>query len=273
MNTDVILPKDVDAQHLTAGDIIELKTPKFEDGVTVSSEIEESLKKGPVKWGDGRILYIKKDPQTDGVLIGLTSYKPGTFEIKPIEFKKNGTVVFSTDPKVFQFIEIKSGPDNEPFPPQSIPYPTWALIVLVLLGLVAVGIVSFFGHRYWKKRKKKVVVAPVVDKTPYQIFIEKIKHLEKQQYLKDNNYKPHYFGLSNALKEYIGSTYGFDAEESTTREMLIKLESEGCSPQDVSEWKAFFSELDVVKFTDTIPNLEEAQTLVKRCYELVGKTK
>jgi hypothetical protein len=262
----------------TAGDLIELtvKVPASPELRAAVPSLADKLKEGPVEWGEGRILSWKASGAEDQpAVVVLTTYKPGKYEIPSIPFVKDGQVLFATAPETIEFFPVEGEKEKDDiFEPQSVKFPTsvWIALGAVSLGLVLGGLWLF--SRWHGARKKKAieqVSAPRVLE-PFAELEETCQQIEKQGWVAAGRFKPHYFGLSEAAKRFLGRELRFDAEEKTTRELIGELERCGMQPALLAGWKELFDEMDVTKFTDRDPEKESARNLGARLLEAARKS-
>jgi hypothetical protein len=258
----------------SAGDIILLSvkvTPEQGEGAEIASA--EKLKQEPVEWGEGRILWWKPfDAATGAIVVGLTTYKPGKYEIKPLVFNKAGAPSFATQPVTVEFSSVGGDKSKDDiYPPVGAVVPLW---VWILLGLLALALVlgALWWLKRWNERRKarieELARAPKV-LNPLEEFEKRRREIEARGLIDKGDYKPHYFGLSDAAKRFLGRAYRFDAEERTTRELVRELETLGMADSTVDEWEKIFDEMDVVKFTDQIPASDVARGIASRLGGLV----
>lgn len=260
----------------TVGDVIELTIKPPTEDLSAEPAIAEKLKTEPVEWGDGRLIWWKaSDAQTGEIKVGLTTYKPGTYEIAPVPFVKDGKPVFSSQPKTVQ-IEAVGGDKakDEIYHPIGVGFPKWVWVVLglVMLALVLGGL--WWLKKWSEKRKGALEELARVPRvlSPIEEF-EKIRNeTEQKRLLEAAKFKPHYFALSDAAKRFLGRSFRFDAEERTTRELMRELESLGLSNELVEKWQKIFEEMDVTKFTDQTPEQNGALSLSARLSQLVAST-
>lgn len=258
----------------TAGDIIILTVkPPAGQGEGAEIFVAQKLKEEPVEWGEGRILWwTPYDAQSGAIVVALTTYKPGNFEIKPIAFAKGGAHLFASEPQSVEFSSVGGDKSKDDiYPPVGGALPAW---VWILLGLLALGLV--LGALYWlnewnKKRKAKVEALARAPRVllPNEEFEKTRRETEAKGHVDRGNYKSHYFALSDAAKRFLGKAYRFDAEEKTTRELMRELENLGLSDNLIDQWEIVFDEMDIVKFTDQLPERETARGLGERLSQLV----
>jgi hypothetical protein len=274
--TEVLTKKE---QKLTAGDVVVLRVdPPIEDGVGAEPSMSEDLKKGPVELGTGRILWWKaapeqKDKKSGAILFGVTNYTPGIFNIPSVTFNKNGQGVFTSQTEVLEYSAVGGDKSKDDvYPPEAVGFPKWVVLLLSFLALVAALGGIFAIHHWYQKRRKKIeelARAPrILD--PVEEFEQARAATERKGYLEKENYKPHYFALSDAAKKFLARAYRFDAEERTTRELVRELEGFGLQDKLLDQWEKVFEEMDVTKFTDQLPEKDVAKSLSERLSSIVG---
>ncbi len=276
--TDIAFRKTKASQEgkLTAGDVILLTVkPTAELGENATpAEIAAKIEQGPVEWGDARILWWRPyDAKTGTLTLGITTYKPGKLQIKPFLFLKDGKPAFRSELKEVEFTSVQGDKSkDEIYPPSSVGLPLWIWIILVLLSLaLAFALISWLSR--WQKRRKSRVEelanAPRV-LTPLEEFEKVRQESDGRGHLEKGAYKAYYFALSDAAKRFLGKAYRFDAEERTTRELLVELERLGMSMDLVDQWERLFDEMDITKFTDQVPEVEGARSLGSRLSAIVA---
>lgn len=197
----------------------------------------------------------------------------------------SGTVVANTDPIEIQAasnLNEKDGKGEPPKPepaigPLGLPFPAWiqALAGFLLLGTVLFA--GFFLVRALQRRAAKALKA-MLPKKPYDLAaLDRLDGLLKQGWLEKGHFKPFYFGISEALKFYLAARYQFDAQESTTSELLALLRERsgtaGLSESVIQRVERVFESLDPVKFANHVPSTEEAKSILKEARDLVSTTR
>jgi len=135
---------------------------------------------------------------------------------------------------------------------------------LILLGLL--------WRRYRKKRRglDRGGIAGLKKPRPpeHEEAFQLLEQLEKSQWIQRGEFKKHYFGVSEILKQYIERRFGFHALELTTREMVFALETAGINSESVRPLVSLFEKLDRVKFTDFTPPADDGEP-----QEVVGEAR
>lgn len=209
--------------------------------------------------------------------ITLTALKAGHVDVPPLPVTDaTGKEVARTAANSFEVLSVipkddpKAKEPEPPKPPVSLGLP---LLTLIALGLLALGLIgaAIYALVRWS-RERQVPVARIQEppKPEDEVALAELVQLEKKGYLKSRQFKPHYFAISEILKHYLGKRFDFDAAESTTDELFDFLrENRGLSNSVMQELGELFDKLDVVKFTDTIPEIAEGAELLEQARKIV----
>jgi hypothetical protein len=165
---------------------------------------------------------------------------------------------------------------QDPRPPVALRFPWLILAIAGLVALVLAGALTYALARWLGGAKAKPVPEkPALPPRPEdEVALEELANLAKQELPRQGKFKPHYFGISEILKTYIGGRYRFDAEESTSRELCQVLQREkGVGDGVLREVEELFAKLDFVKFTDHVPEVGEGAELLERAKKLVIVTR
>jgi hypothetical protein len=136
-------------------------------------------------------------------------------------------------------------------------------------GIVILG--SFFYGIYWYRHRPapgpEKPAEPVDTRTPEQRAMDE---LAKASALKaEGKINEFYTALSAILRRFMSESYGFKAEESTTREMLAMMESKKFKPEFLKKYRQYFLECDQVKFANAIPAPERLEAAFPRAVEFI----
>lgn len=225
--------------------------------------------------------------------------QPGEFRIKATPLKvgkvtlpslavvrasgesESGPALARTHPLTVEVISAIKADDPKPDqpadmrPPVSLHYPWWALILSGLL-LIALGAAGWVAYRRWRgKRPQAAPIKPVEPLRPEdEVALAALGALERGGPLTRGEFKAHYFKVSEILKTYIGARYRFDAAESTTREMISRLdEKRVLDDTRLDRLESLFEKMDLVKFTDHVPLPDEGQMITELAREFVRATR
>jgi hypothetical protein len=122
------------------------------------------------------------------------------------------------------------------------------LAVLILIGLIYS---FFFAKKMRKERRKKL--------PPFERAIEELKALEAVSPTEHEEYKNYYSRLTDVVRRYLEEEAKISALESTTDELLLKLEALKQSrkleleKQTIKNLKSVLQTADLVKFARSMP--------------------
>ena len=174
----------------------------------------------------------------------VDTLKQKMFEIKPLQVEE----------KSYKFLMIKIG-----------------LLLLSFLGII---IIIYLYKSYQKRVLKKNNIIP-----PFEKAISALKELEKRQPKDQIEYKSYYSDLIDVLRLYFEEETDIDALESTSDQLLFKLENlkkEGkldLKEKTIKNLKTVLSTADLVKFARAIPDLGKNDKDIKLVEEVVVNTK
>jgi hypothetical protein len=278
--TKVRMVDGADAAALAVGDGVFLDVDLGARHKDAVPSIQETLKNGPMTWGDGRILSLSEQARPDGgrtVSARVTCYKAGPCKFPGLLFMEGGREAALGEEKELTFATAgQKEKEPEIYSPVSHALPV-SLVAGILGGVLLAAIAAYYGiQRYLASRKAapRIETPPPPPPAPLEELAARFKQLAGAGHLESARFKPYYFGISEALKSYAGRVYGFNAEDCTTRELLDGLKGAGWADEStIEEWMRLYMEMDVVKFTDQSPATAEAQSLMERALNLARKCK
>jgi len=107
--------------------------------------------------------------------------------------------------------------------------------------------------------------------------LERLDGLFKKGFIEKRNFKPFYFAISETLKFYLAERFQFDAQESTTSELMTLLRERsnmpGLNEPIIGKIEKIFETLDPVKFANAIPSDDEARTVLREARDVVVTTR
>lgn len=199
---------------------------------------------------------------------------------------REGRVVAKTDPiemTIESTVAQEQGQDGkppEPAPargPLDVSAPGW--IQTAAGGFIGVlfAMLLFYAIRWSQRRAarlmKKILPAKPID----QRALDRLQELQKRGLIAKGQHKAYHFGVSETLKEYLGARFGFDAQESTTSELIEGLkERQGAPGLDATVVRKIaetFAVLDLVKFTDYVPTQKESDAQGEAARNIVLTTR
>lgn len=262
--------------HLKAtakqGAKIMLPSFKPQDQIIPGIEVVEQSKGDTMQMGDDRI-QVSRD-------YTLTSFDEQVYAIPALDVKIDGksyhgnplalkvlTVPVDTvHPN--QFYPAKGVQDN-PFSWSEWSFAFW----LSLLMLVICGAMIYLRNRL-KKNKPIITRIRIVKKVPaHEKALREINDI-KQHHTAANQetQKEYYTQLTNALREYIVSRFGFNAMEMTSSEIIEHLRASG-DQKMIDELRMLFSTADLVKFAKYEIPINENDANLLNAINFIDQTK
>lgn len=151
----------------------------------------------------------------------------------------------------------------------------WKMALLILIILVLVGVFYWFFIR-----NKKMTEAEAEAMLPaYDRALLELKRLENSRYLIQDEYKKYYSELTAIVRSYLEEDVHISALESTTSQLIDKLELLKDAGQlkieddTIDQFKKILETADLVKFARSKPETSVAVEDRKSIEQIVIKTK
>ncbi len=224
-----------------------------------------------------------KRQQTDYLVFEKTLiiafFKTGDFEVGPfdvqlmeeneiLESKKTNSIpvtvksVLKEEDKDIKplksLIDIKGNP--------------WYLLKYVIAALAVLGLVIFLILRI-RKRRKAVPLPPKPLMSPLEEWEFLLKALAEKKLIETGKLKLHFIQLTQIIKNFLHRDYGFNAEDSTTEEILYYLnkdETDGIIPDNM---RFVLNTADLVKFAKFIPDTPVFAEINGKIQEMITRYK
>ena len=146
---------------------------------------------------------------------------------------------------------------------------------LVLLGLLLAGALYWFVFR--KKPLSEEAQEALLP--PYERALKELKRLETSKYLIQDEYKQYYTELTDIVRAYLEEEVHVSALESTTDQLMNKLELLRDSgkleleQETLVQFRKILETADLVKFARSKPPVQKAEEDRTRVEQIVRKTK
>ena len=155
-------------------------------------------------------------------------------------------------------------------PPVDLPADFLFTTFWEILFLAGIFILIRFFLRRLKQPRKKIVPA----KSPWEVALERLNSLRKQNLPQQGQVKEYYTQLSDIVRRYIEDRFRIRAPEMTTQEFLEYLKnSEDLTPEHKGFLKDFLNSCDMVKFAKYGPSLAETEESFRFALKLIEETK
>ncbi|WP_445383747.1 hypothetical protein [Robiginitalea sp. IMCC43444] len=146
----------------------------------------------------------------------------------------------------------------------------------ILLGLLLAGIAV-----YWYFIRKKPLSAEEEEALlpPFERAMLELKRLETSRYLIQDEFKQYYTELTDIVRSYLEEEVHVSALESTTSELILKLEllkdagQLRLEPDTLNQFRKILETADLVKFAKSKPEVSQAEQDRLVVESIVVKTK
>jgi hypothetical protein len=136
-----------------------------------------------------------------------------------------------------------------------------------LIGLLVLGIGTFLFYRYYWSRRPKPVREQVARPEPVvpidEHALQRLRSLEEKRLWQQEHVKPYYSELTDIVREYIERRFGEPALESTSAEILQRLQPHGLAPESMQALGAMLRLADTVKFAKARPLPDQHQKAMR----------
>jgi hypothetical protein len=143
----------------------------------------------------------------------------------------------------------------------------------VQVGLIALVVGALLATLFllWKRRPKRVPPPPP-PRPPWDVAIEELAAIKRDDLVHQLRYAEHYDRVSDTVRKYLGARYGFDGLESTTKEMLNELHQAKLEVGTLSTVELFLHDADLVKFAKRTPTEAECVIVLDQAEGFVRST-
>lgn len=194
---------------------------------------------------------ITDDKRTDHLTLTFQGFDTGEFTFPPLEFsvkkEKGETVSLST--KEFQVniasvISDSSQVIKDISAPVKLTFTFWDYLLPILV--IAILIVVVIVLKKYLKRKPQITedIEPVDLRPGWQICLELLHILEKEDLISKGEFLEFYYRLSIILRKFIALQYNVKAVEMTTSEIRQTLQLE--------DHKEKYMILDILTYSDRV---------------------
>ncbi|WP_375251755.1 hypothetical protein [Dokdonia donghaensis] len=245
----------------------------FPEGQTFNPlEVIESYKIDTASSTSARVKLIKR--------YGLTQFDSGRYVI-PKQKIIIGTKTVETDTFLVEVNNVVLDTVNQGLydikPIIELPRDYskwWKYLLWIIPVLIAIALFLWFLLRRHKKQKEAEKYVP-----PFEQAIATLNALDQEDYIAQAKYKEYYTVLTDAIRRYYDEKVYDRAMESTTDELIARLEMErdsghiDFSRETIVKLKDIFKRADLIKFARVNPPEGKAQADRLSVEEIVKETK
>lgn len=151
------------------------------------------------------------------------------------------------------------------------------LLKYILFGILLAAVIFGIWYRYFRNRpmSEEELEAQL---PPYERALQALKRLDDSKYLIQSAYKDYYSDLTNIVRAYLEDDLHITALESTTSELITKLEmlrdagNIELDEETIDQFRSVLETADLVKFAKSVPDTDTISHDRKLAEELVNKT-
>jgi hypothetical protein len=156
--------------------------------------------------------------------------------------------------------------------PMKIPLNWWWIALWVLIGLIIIGLIYYFYHRYQLKKANAQPVKKVIILPPYQIALNALHELEEQKLWQKGEIKTYHSTITEIIRKYFEERFKMPAMELPTSEAVELLKQREGTETILDITYSFLNNADMVKFAKFVPLGTVNEEMMKQAYEIVNKT-
>ena len=148
-------------------------------------------------------------------------------------------------------------------------YIWWILVPLALIGLI---VLFLFGKKKIQERKAQQI-------PPYEKAMLSLREIDESHLIEQESFKEYYSRLSDTARKYIDEEIYDHAMESTTDELIQKLDEEirsgslNLDKHTIEELKTVLKTADMAKFANIQPDKQTAKTDRTVIEKVINETK
>jgi hypothetical protein len=279
----------LDPKQITIGDWVKMKLEvrHAKDVMVFWPEMGETIQVDSTRSIDV-IATGKIDTAINGAMITqtkmvtITAFDSGTYMIPPIKFgyklPETDSISETTSLPLLltvQTVAIDTAQSYRPEKgPLEIPF-SWKEYIGYIVG-GGIGILAMLAILiYLLTRKKKPVIMkqPELVLPPHELALRRLREVEAARYWQQGEVKYYYSEISTIVRGYIEERFRILALESTTYELIIKLNNIRMDRHDRQNLRELLDLADLVKFAKAEPLPDEHLKAMTIAIEFVEHTK
>ena len=189
----------------------------------------------------------------------LINFEPGEYWIPPQKIFFDQTIKFSDSLLVIiNDVEVDTLKQNlydiKPLIPVKRNYQN--LLIRILIAII-VGFLVFFFYRYYLLKKN--IKPNEEEKSLFELANEKLENLNSLDPKSQIEFKEYYTILIDIFREYLESQVNIPAMESTSRELIIRInmlkdsDNYNFEKNQIDKLEELFTKSDLIKFAKSLP--------------------
>lgn len=212
----------------------------------------------------------------------LTVFDSGYYVIPPVtvKYKSNPKDSFSiaqSEPMLLtvKSLEIDTAAGIKPIKdPLTMPFQLKEILKELLIGAGVLALVAGVILYLSLKKKKPAIIKRFIRKVPpHETALNKLRELEEKKLWQQGQVKQYYSELSEIIRAYIEGRYSIPALESTSDEIMERLDITGINGKLREDLRQMLQASDLVKFAKANPLPDEHVRYLMVCYDFVKTTR
>lgn len=143
-------------------------------------------------------------------------------------------------------------------------------VLAILLAVIAIVLAGYFIIKY---RKNKGIGSRSVQWPPHELALRKLGQLQQQGLWSSGNQKAYCDELTSIIREYLERRFGVPALESTSDELIQKLNETDIPGETIRKLGDIFFQADLAKFAKGTPPPEFGDVSMQFALRLIDITK
>ena len=209
----------------------------------------------------------------------LTSFNENVYAIPALNVKVNGKD-FHGNPLALKVltVPVDTVHPNQFYPPKTVQqnpflWSEWSGIFW--LSILLLVICAAFGYLLLRLKQNKPIITHfrIVRRVPaHEKAMSEINAIKQHRTESQETQKEYYTQLTNTLREYIESRFGFNAMEMTSGEIIDRLQEAG-DQKMIDELRVLFRTADLVKFAKYETLVNENDSNLVNAINFIDQTK
>lgn len=285
MTAQVEVVQRIDSLQILIGQqdnlVLQVKLPKGQSAVMPSFKPSQQLAPGieVVEWTDKDTVSLGDDRIQLTRVYTLTSFDENVYNVPALDVKVGGKSYHGNPvPLKVLTVDVDTVHKEKFYPPKGIqdnPFLWSEWLSPFLLSLLAVAFCIAIVYMYMRLKQNKPILTRIhiVKRIPpHQKALDEINVIKQQHVTTQESQKAYYTQLTDTLRQYIKSRFGFNATEMTSSEIIARLHESG-DEKMLTELRELFMTADLVKFAKYETYINENDMNLVNAMKFIDETK
>lgn len=232
-----------------------------------------------VEWKDVDTTDLDHDMIQVKRIYTLTSFDENVYSIPALKVKVGGQY-FQGNPLALKVltVAVDTVHINQYYPPKDVQnnpfdWGEWSCIFWMSVLLVLLCAAMVYLYVRLSQNKPIITHLRIVKRIPaHEKALKAINEIKTHHVENQESQKEYYTRLTDTLREYIVSRFGFNAMEMTSTEIIARLQESG-DQKSIDELKGLFLTADLVKFAKYETLINENDMNLVNAVKFIDETK